>query len=314
MGLVAAALVGCGRASREPLLTYFNGDLGFSIRYPASWKTEQAEQDGVWYRYFLAPPTGPKNQSAVSVTLLVSSKSGSVDDYAQSYLGDHDLAATRAVERGPAVGKAYSFQSKDKTRRYSLLLLKLESRVLGVYAQGETPLFERYQKMLEEIAASLTLERPADYPELRNDKFGFSLRLPASWKETRNFSGGSNLLVQYLSPPLAADKGREPVHAALTMTVEPATEGIDEYYAAARAKLGDAFPLLAHAKWGAGYADMMRTETSVAVSRVKRFYRVGGGRGYTLAFEAREDVFPRVSKWCDMIAGTLRTGEETKSR
>jgi hypothetical protein len=33
-----------------------------------------------------------------------------------------------------------------------------------------------------------------------------------------------------------------------------------------------------------------------------------GGRAYGLTFEAREDVFPRVSRWCDLVAGTLRVG------
>ena len=32
------------------------------------------------------------------------------------------------------------------------------------------------------------------------------------------------------------------------------------------------------------------------------------GAAYSLAFEAREDVFPRVSRWCDLIASTLRVG------
>ena len=51
-------------------MTYFNGDHGVSLRHPASWRTDQAEQDGVWYRYFLAPPAGPQNRPPVSVTLL----------------------------------------------------------------------------------------------------------------------------------------------------------------------------------------------------------------------------------------------------
>ena len=53
----------------------------------------------------------------------------------------------------------------------------------------------------------------------------------------------------------------------------------------------------------------MRTETPVAVSYVKRYYFAQGGRGYSLTFEAREDVFPRVSRWADYIASTLRFGE-----
>ena len=48
----------------------------------------------------------------------------------------------------------------------------------------------------------------------------------------------------------------------------------------------------------------------MATSRSKRFYRVAEGRGYTLAFEARDDAYPRVARWCDMIASTLKVGPE----
>ncbi len=54
----------------------------------------------------------------------------------------------------------------------------------------------------------------------------------------------------------------------------------------------------------------MRTETPVAVPNVKRFYRVEGRRGYSLTFEARDDVYPRVSRWYDLIASSFRTGSE----
>ena len=54
----ALAAASCGGAARDTLVTYFNGDHGVSVRHPASWRNDQAEQDGVWYRYFLAPPSG----------------------------------------------------------------------------------------------------------------------------------------------------------------------------------------------------------------------------------------------------------------
>jgi hypothetical protein len=49
----------------------------------------------------------------------------------------------------------------------------------------------------------------------------------------------------------------------------------------------------------------------VAVSRAKRFYLAGGGRGYTLSCEARDDVFHTVSRWCDAIAETLTLDSRT---
>jgi hypothetical protein len=54
--------------------------------------------------------------------------------------------------------------------------------------------------------------------------------------------------------------------------------------------------------------DVMRTETPMAISFVKRFYFASAGRGCSLTFEARDDVFPRSSRWADYIASTLRFG------
>src|SRR5262249_37411082 len=83
-GLAAAACTG----ARETFVTYFNGDHGVSLRHPASWRTDQAEQEGVWYRYFLAPPSGAQTRSPVSVTLLAGPAAGTLDEYAQRYLAD----------------------------------------------------------------------------------------------------------------------------------------------------------------------------------------------------------------------------------
>jgi len=65
---VALAAAACGGGARETFVTYFNGDHGVSVRQPASWRSEQAEQEGVWYRTFLAPPLGPQSRATVTVT------------------------------------------------------------------------------------------------------------------------------------------------------------------------------------------------------------------------------------------------------
>ena len=306
----------CKGAAREPLITYFNGNHLLSIQYPSSWRSEEAVQDGVWYRYFLAPPAGDKRKPAVSVTLLVGALGGSVDDYAQSYVSGNTVLKTRDESRGAARGKTFLFQSPDAAIRYSLMLLKEGDRVYGLYAQGEPAHFDRYESILDDMQRSLTLERPASYPEQRNERFAFALRLPPSWKETRQFSGAGSLLLQYRSPALAADRDRDPVHASMTLSVEPIPDkgGVREYYDATRTKLGESYQLLSHSQWKDGFADVMRTETSVTMSRVKRFYRADSGRGYSMSFEARDDVFGRVSRWSDLIADTLRVGEETKSQ
>lgn len=309
LGLLTGA---CGGAAREPMLTFFNGDFGISVRYPAGWKTDQTEQDGVWYRYFLGPPTGPERKPAVSVTLLAGPLSGTLEDYAQTYLAGNALAASREERRQGERGISYLFASADGGTRHRLLLFQEGARVYGLYSQGESSQLERHLQTLEEMERSLTLERPQAYTEQRNDAFGLSLRVPASWKSSRSISGGGTLLLQFTSPALAADRNRQTVHASLTLTVEPVRGdgSLETFYAATRGKLGESFRVLSHSTWKDGYVDVMRAETPISASRVKRFYRAAGGRGYSLAFEAREDVYQRVSRWCDIIAGTLKTGPE----
>ena len=305
----------CRGSSHDLLITYFNGDYGLSVRYPASWRTDQAEQEGMWYRYFLGPPTGTQRKPAVSVTLFAGPLAMPLDEYAQKYLAGNPPSTSRDETRAGARGKAYRFASGGGATRHSLLLLQEGQRVYGLYSQADAPLFERYLPTIDEMERSFTFERPYTYPEVRNDKLRFSIRVPPSWRSTRTFSGGGTYLTQFTSPPLAADR-RETVHASLTLTVEPlpGNATVDGFYNEAMRKLGDAFKVLSHTPWKDGYADVVWVETPMAVSRNKRFYRMAEGRGYTLAFEARDDAYPRVVKWCDMIASTLKVGSEVGSQ
>ncbi len=306
----ALAAAGCVGGARETFVTYFNGDHGVSVRQPASWRSDQAEQEGVWYRYFLAPPAGPQNRAPVTVTLLAGAMAVTVDEYAQTYLAGHTVASTRAEERQGVPGRSWVFTSADGATRYRLLLLALGGRVVGLFAQGDAVAVEKQAAVLDEIWSSLTIERPDRYPVTSWKGQDASLGIPDSWRETRRFSGGGTLLANYVSPALAVDKGRQTVHASLSVTFEAVPEGggLAEYYATARGRLGDNFQVTNHAAFRGGYVDTMRTETPVAISYVKRYYFAQGGRGCSLAFEAREDVFPRASRWADYIASTLRFG------
>jgi hypothetical protein len=138
-----------------------------------------------------------------------------------------------------------------------------------------------------------------------------SLGIPESWRETRTFSGGGTLVANFASPALAVDKGSQTVHASLSVTFEAVPEGggLAEYYEATRRRLGDNFQVTSHAAFKGGFVDTLRTETPLAVSYVKRYTFAHGGQGCSLSFEARDDVFPRVSRWADFIASTLRFGE-----
>jgi hypothetical protein len=306
--LVAEACTG----SRELFVTYFNGDHGVSLRHPASWRTDQAEQEGVWYRYFLAPPTGPQNRSPVSVTLLSGPAAGSLEEYAERYLAGHSAPTTRGEERQGVSGKSWTFAATDGATRYRLLLFGLRDRVVGVYVQGDAAAVESQAAALEEIWSSFTFERPERYPRHEWKEQKASLGIPESWRETRTFSGAGTLLAQYVSPALAADKGRGgTVHASLSVTLEKLADGggLEPYYVSTRQRLGENFQVVSHAAFKGGYVDVMRIETPVAMSYVKRYYFADGDRGCSLAFEAREDVFQRASRWADYIASTVRFGD-----
>ncbi len=307
----AVAAAGCVGGPRETFVTYFNGDHGVSVRQPASWRSDQAEQQGVWYRYFLAPPAGPQNRAPVTVTLLAGAMAVTVDEYAQTYLVGHTVASTKAEERQGVPGKSWVFSSADGTTRCRLLLLALGGRVVGLFAQGDAVAVEKQAAVLDEMWSSLTIERPDRYPVKSWRGQQASLGIPDSWRETRQFTGGGTLLASYVSPALAVDKGSQTVHASLSVTFEEVPEGggLAEYYEATRRKLGDNFQVTNHAAFRGGYVDTMRIETPVAISYLKRYYFAQGGRGCSLSFEAREDVFPRAARWADYIASTLRFGE-----
>jgi hypothetical protein len=300
-------VVACGTKGRETFVTYFNGDHGVSLRHPATWRTDQAEQGGVWYRYFLAP--GPQGRAPLSVTLLAGTMTVPVDQYAQTYLAGHTVASTRPEERQGVGGRSWVLTSADGKTSCRLLLLARGEKVVGLYAQGEAAALEKHVAVLDEMFSSLTIERPDLYPVTEFKDQRASLGLPASWRETRRFSGGGTLVANYVSPPLAVDKGQA-VHASLAVTFEAVPEGggLVQYYEATRRRLGENFQVRSHASFKGGYVDTMRTETPVAVSFVKRFYFAEGGRGCSLSFEAREDIFPRASRWADYIVSTLRLG------
>jgi hypothetical protein len=303
--LAATGLSGCHRSS-EVLVTYFS-EQGFSLRHPASWRMGQAEQGGVRYQY-LVPPTAAAQRPPLSVTLVAAAATAPLDEYARNYLANVNVSASRAEERQGASGKSWVFASADGATRGRLLLLALPGRIVGLHAQGDATASHQHAAALDAIWESFTLERPDRYPVHAWKAFGASLGVPDSWKRTQQFSGRGTLLVQFASPPLAVEK-RETLHAALSLTLEPAPPGgLDEYYEATRRKLGDNYVVAGHDVVKDRIVDLMRTETPLAVSYIKRYYYVAGGRACSLSFEAREDVFRNASSWADAIASTLRLG------
>ena len=278
------------------------------MRYPSEWRTEEAEQEGIWYRYFLAPPTARETKTAMSVTLLAGPLSSPIEEYAEGYLAGNADPSSRDEERQGAKGRSWRFTSPDGKTRHRLLLVALGERFWGLYAQGDAVAFEDHAEALDEMWDSFTLERPELYAVQRWERFGVALAVPPSWRETRQFSGRGTLLVQFVSPALSVQQSQT-IHASLTLTVEkvPAGADVEAFYLAMRARLGDNLRVLSHDGWeGNGLVDVMRSETSIAASYVKRFFRVEGTRGVSLAFESRDDVFWRIDPWADLIASTLQ--------
>jgi hypothetical protein len=294
-------------------VTYFHPDPALTLRHPPTWTARLAEQAGVRYRYFESQPSGPQ-RAPVTTTLVSSRLEIGLDEYVKRLLGDAQPQETRDESRGAARGRRVRGASPDGKTRHSLVLLEEGGRAFGLHTQGEAGAFAERLADVDGIETSLAVERVQAYPERRDADWTFALRVPESWHSGRTFSGNGTYVTQYLSPPLAVDKDGTTVHAALTLTVEPAPEGgVDAFRERSLKKMGDAYQLVDHQVWRDGVMDVLQFETSLATSRSKRFYRTANGRAYGLAFEAREDVFPRVSRWCDLIASTLRIGAEAGS-
>ena len=248
--------------------------------------------------------------------LVAQTLAGTIDQYAQTTLAGQTISSTRDEERPGAKGKWWAAVSPDGATRHQLLLLQEEGRVYGLHAQGPAAGFQEQEAAVVEVMKGFALERWALYSDERNAEYRYALRVPPSWKTTRSFSGQGTYLKQFTSPVLGVDKGGQTVHASLTLTAEPVPAGATSasFYQAANAKLGESFQLISHSDWKDGFVDLLRTETPMADSRGKRFYRVAEGRGYSLAFEARDDVYPRVSRWCDMIAASFKAGAEIDAK
>jgi hypothetical protein len=307
VALLAALGLACrGGRGELPLIAY-HPEGSVSVRYPVGWRMETEQREGASYRHFLAPPAGADRRPAASVTLISAELGGSLDEYAQLYLKDKGQAESREVERQGAKGRSYRYASTDGAQRFSLL--QDGPRVLGLFGQAAAAPFAAHAATIEAMEKSLTLERPELYPEHRNAEHAFSLRVPPSWQLSRSFAGGAGSLTQFSSPALLADRNGQTAHASLTVTTEAASGGLEAFYRSTRERLGEAYKVFAHEPWGSdGFVDFMKVETPVAESRIKRFYRVAGGRGYTLSCDARDDAYPLVGRWCEVIASTFRAG------
>jgi hypothetical protein len=295
---LALALTSCSR--REPLVTWFDGAHAVSLRYPASWRSTPADPapSGAIYRVFR--PRDSRLHLTASL-LAAPLEAGALDAYGAAFLAGKEVAFRRPGRDG-AIEAAYA----DASGRYRLELVAVGPVAHGLLIQADEAAWKEKGGVIEDVAASFQPERPAAWGERREERFGYALRLPPSWRETQGFAKGDTLLRVFLSPAVGVDDHRQLLYASLTLTVESLGEGgFEGYYKRKREALGEAFPVVRHEPWKDGYTDTIVTETAVVTSRIKRFYRASPTRGYCLAFEASDDVYRRVAPWFDLIAGTL---------
>ena len=276
------------------------------MRYPAAWATDSVAREGDPSYRFFAPPGDRSQATPTSVSLLVEAAAGSLDDYAQPFVEGANVTSREDVLRQGLKGRRYRYERG--AARYVLLLLPGKGVAHGLFVQGDEAGLQKHQRALDEMASSFTIERPSTYAVHRDERFGFALRIPPGWTQGRKLSStaAGMAMVQFLSPAIGVDRDGSTVHTSLTVSAEPLVgTSLQDFYDATRRKLGDAYKVNRHAEWRGGYLDLETIETPMAISDAKRFYWVSKDRGYTLVFEGREDVFHRVSAWCDLIASTF---------
>ena len=262
-----------------------------------------------------APPAGHERKPAVSVLLLAGPAGGwTLDEYAQTLPRRADRR--RHARRGAAGRPRQGLRgSRSAGRRDAPLAAPARRRATGSTGctrQGEAAaLRASSEPALDEMEQSFTLERRALYTEERERRVRASpcaCRRPGG---RRARSRRRHLPQAVHEPALGMDKGGQTVHASLTLTVEHVPAGGDRR----RLLPGDA---------GEARRDLPAPEPHPVEGRLRRrrcarrrrwrsraasaSIACAEGRGYTLAFEARDDVYPRVSRWCDMIAATLEGG------
>ena len=122
----------CKGTAREPLVTYFNADHGLSVRYPADWKSDEAEQDGMWYRYFQEFEGNATKLVPEGIEGMVPYK-GSLSAMVQQLVG-----GLRAGMGYCGTGSIKDLQARSRFVRISTAGLK-ESHVHDVIITKEAP-------------------------------------------------------------------------------------------------------------------------------------------------------------------------------
>jgi len=304
--ILSVALSGC--AAPDPQLSFLDTDSGLSFIHAPRWSVGFAEQDGLRYRYLTAPKV-ENDTTPLSVTLIAPSAAASPDEAAVDY-----LAGASGVSQKPASSGGVEWSFRDSSSVPSRLRIKAagDGRFFGAWARGSEAALNRYSARLDGLFASLTLEIPEKWPEERFG--GMTARVPSSWTRASRLSNDSNATMQFRSLALAVDKGTDTIHGFVTLSKEPAPGGLDAYALALKERASDTVVLIQHQPWtppgssdpNAGYADFLRSGTTLSATRSRRWFTVHNQVALVLSCEARADAFDRLEPWCVRMAQTIR--------
>jgi hypothetical protein len=164
------------------------------------------------------------------------------------------------------------------------------------------------------LFASVSLEKAADWPEERFG--GMVARAPSVWSRGSRFSNATKAMMQFKSLPLAVDKGTDTIHGFVTLSKEsvPAPGDLEAFRKLLKDRATDTVVVMEHLPWAPlgsaddalGYADYLRSGTTLSATRSRRFVTVRNGVGLILSCEARADAFDRLEPWCQRMAETVR--------
>jgi len=304
--VLAMASAGCG--TPDPQLSFLDDESGLSFTHPPRWTVGFAEQDGSRYRYLTAPKV-ENDTTPLSVTLISPTEAGSPEQAAEPY-----LTGATETNRTPAASGSVEWSFRDSSNVSSRLRIKPagDGRFFGAWARGSDAAMQRYADRLDALFGSLTLETPAQWSEERFS--GMTARAPSSWTRASRLSNASNATMQFKSLPLAVEKGTDTIHGFVTLSKEPAPGGLEALSQAHREKASDTVVLMRHEPWAPpgsanaseGYADFLRSGTTLTATRSMRWMTVKNGVGLIFTCEARADAFDRLEPWCVRMAQTVR--------
>ncbi len=305
---LAFALAGC--RGPDPLLSFLDHESSLSFTHPPRWSVGFAEHDGLRYRYLTAPKV-EGDAEALSVTLISPTEADSAEQVAKAY-----LTGARNVLTAPAASGTSEWSFRDSSDAPSRLWIRSagNGRFFGAWARGSESAINQYSGQLDSLFASLSLQRVEDWKE---ERFGDMVaRVPADWARGTRLSNATNAMMQFRSPPLAVDKGTETIHGFVTLSREPVPDqgDLEALNRVLKDRVSDTVVLLEHRPWtpsgpdsGAkGYADYLRSGTTLSATRSRRWITVSSGMGLIFSCEARADAFDRLEPWCLRLVTTVR--------